>query len=96
MCWELIAISNFLIIRMRVDIFGTEKCKVTIGLEYILNLSRYTAVFSFKVKVKKIKFQRLQTIKALSCARSKYETDNYYDLTLFMCGMPVLYFFQIT
>ena len=36
MCWELIAIFNFLKIRMRVDIFGTEKCKVTFGLEYII------------------------------------------------------------
>ena len=35
MCWELIAIFNFLKIRMRVDIFRTEKCKVTFGLEYI-------------------------------------------------------------
>ena len=35
MCWKLIAIFNFLKIRMRVDIFGTEKCKVTFGLEYI-------------------------------------------------------------
>ena len=35
MCWELIAIFNFLTIRMRVEIFRTEKCKVTFGLEYI-------------------------------------------------------------
>ena len=35
MCWELIAIFNLLKIRMRVDIFGTEKCKVTFGLKYI-------------------------------------------------------------
>ena len=34
MCWELIAISNFPKIRMRVNIFGTEKCNVTFGLEY--------------------------------------------------------------
>ena len=36
MCWKLIAIFNLLQIRMRVDIFGTEKCKVTFGLKYIL------------------------------------------------------------
>ena len=35
MCWELIAIFNLLKIRMRVDIFGTEKCKVTFGLKYM-------------------------------------------------------------
>ena len=34
MCWELIAIFNLLKIRMRVDIFGTEKCKITFGLKY--------------------------------------------------------------
>ena len=38
MCWDLIAIFIFLKIRIRVDIFGTEKCKVTFGLEYILIL----------------------------------------------------------
>ena len=36
MCWELFTIFNLLKIRMRVDIFGTEKCKVTFGLKYIL------------------------------------------------------------
>ena len=36
MCWELIAIFIFFKIRMRVDIFGTQKCKVTFGFEYIL------------------------------------------------------------
>ena len=36
MCWDLIAIFNFLKIRMTVNIFGTEKCKVSFGLEYIL------------------------------------------------------------
>ena len=34
MCWELIAIFNLHKIRMRVDIFGTEKCKVTFGFKY--------------------------------------------------------------
>ena len=38
MCWELIAIFNFLKIRMRVDTFGTAKCKVTFDLEYIYNI----------------------------------------------------------
>ena len=37
MCWELIAMFDLLKIRMRVEIFGTEKCKVTFGLKYILN-----------------------------------------------------------
>ena len=36
MCWKLIAIFNLLKIRMRVDIFGIEKCKVTFGLKYII------------------------------------------------------------
>ena len=36
MCWELIVISNLLKIRMRADIFGTEKSKATFGLKYIL------------------------------------------------------------
>ena len=40
MYWELIAIFNLLKIRMRADIFGTEKCKVTFGLKYILSFSR--------------------------------------------------------
>ena len=37
MYWELTAIFNYnmLKIRMRADIFGTEKCKVTFGLKYI-------------------------------------------------------------
>ena len=35
MCWELIAIFNLLKIRMRVEIFGTEKCKVIFDLKYI-------------------------------------------------------------
>ena len=39
MCWKLIAIFNLLKIRMRVDIFGTEKCKVTLGLKYNLSAS---------------------------------------------------------
>ena len=39
MCWELIAIFNLLKIRMRVDIFGTEKCKVTFGLKYMFSLN---------------------------------------------------------
>ena len=42
MCWDLIAIFNFLNIRMRVNIFGTEKCKVTFGLEYIFVLRMAT------------------------------------------------------
>ena len=36
MCWELIATFNLLKIRMREDIFGTEKCKVTFDLKYII------------------------------------------------------------
>ena len=36
MCWKLIAILNLLQIRMREDIFGIEKCKVTFGLKYML------------------------------------------------------------
>ena len=36
MYWELIAIFNLLKIRMRADIFGTEKCKVTFSLKYII------------------------------------------------------------
>ena len=36
MCWKLIAIFNLLKIRMRVEIFEIEKCKVTFGLKYIL------------------------------------------------------------
>ena len=36
MCWKLIAILNLLKIRMREDIFGIEKCKVTFGLKYML------------------------------------------------------------
>ena len=43
MCWELIAIFNLLKIRMRVDIYGTEKCKVTFGLKYII-LKKYFLV----------------------------------------------------
>ena len=42
MCWELIAIFNLLKMRMRVDIFGTEKWKVTFGLKYITISSFYT------------------------------------------------------
>ena len=38
MCWELITTFNLLKIKMRVDIFGTEKCKVTFGLKYIMYL----------------------------------------------------------
>ena len=37
MCWKLITISNLLTIRMRVDIFGTEKFKVTLALSILLN-----------------------------------------------------------
>ena len=39
MCWKLIAVFNLLKIRMRVDIFGTEKGKVTFGLKYIYFLT---------------------------------------------------------
>ena len=35
MCWKLTAIFNLFKIRMRVDIFGNEKCKVTFGLKYM-------------------------------------------------------------
>ena len=34
-CWKLIAIFNLIKIRMGIDIFGNEKCKVTFGLKYI-------------------------------------------------------------
>ena len=39
MCWELIAIFNLLKIIMRVDIFGTKKCKVFFGRKYSLEMA---------------------------------------------------------
>ena len=49
MCWELIAISNFPKIRMRVDILRTEKCNVTFGLEYTLNhLGTFRHLFVYR------------------------------------------------
>ena len=36
--WELIAIFNLLKIKMSIDIFCTEKCGVTFGFKYIINL----------------------------------------------------------
>ena len=33
-CWKLMAMFRLLKIRMSIDIFKTEKCKATFGLEY--------------------------------------------------------------
>ena len=35
-CWELMAMFHLLKIRTSIDIFRTEKCKVTFGLKYSL------------------------------------------------------------
>ena len=58
MCWKLIAIFNLLKIRMRVDIFGIEKCKVTFGLKYI----KMSLCFSVCIRHDYVK---------LSCSRKK-------------------------
>ena len=49
MCWELIAIHvfNLLKIRMRVEIFGTEKRKVTFGLKYITSIASLRVMSNF-------------------------------------------------
>ena len=60
MCWELIAIFNLLKIRMRVDIFGTEKCKVTFGLKYI-NESKTNLFGKRNSKMKKNKISSYLT-----------------------------------
>ena len=46
MCLELIAIFNLLKIRMRVDIFGTEKCKVTFGLKYMTHYHNHDKILN--------------------------------------------------
>ena len=66
MCWELIAIINFLKIRMREDIFGTEKCKVTFGLKYIIYMQKaFHTIQTHEIVMKCTKYLQFDSIKKL-------------------------------